>query len=341
MSDAARPTGWGQIIALAIGLSVLVGALVAMFAWPAVNTEPREVPLVVAPAAAVDQVRQQLDQAMPGGFDLDGVDDAAAARAAIEDREAYGAIIVSPGGPPQVLTASAASPVVAQALTQLAAGIAQADGGASAPPVEDVVPLPDTDPRGAGFTAGALPMVMGGMATGIAMAFVVRGARRQVVGALVAAAGAGAVVVTVTQSWLEALGGDWWRNAGAVALTIAAIAVTLVGLNALLGRPGVGLGALLMFVVGNPLSGLASAPEMLPSGWGAFGQLLPPGAGGSLLRSTAFFDGAGAGRPLLVLGAWLVGGILLAVVGAGVRGRRTANAALSDATTSQGVPAVP
>jgi hypothetical protein len=29
---------------------------------------------------------------------------------------------------------------------------------------------------------------------------------------------------------------------------------------------------------------------MLPTGWGTLGQMLPPGAGGSLLRSTAFFE---------------------------------------------------
>jgi hypothetical protein len=84
-----------------------------------------------------------------------------------------------------------------------------------------------------------------------------------------------------------------------------------------------------MMLLGNPLSGLTSAPEMLPSGWGALGQLLPPGAAGTALRSVAFFDGAGAGRPLLVLSCWFVGGLLLCGLGAlrgrsrrGVQGRR-------------------
>ena len=35
------------------------------------------------------------------------------------------------------------------------------------------------------------------------------------------------------------------------------------------------------------------------------------GAGGSLLRSTAFFDGAGGTVPLAVLAAWVVLGLLL------------------------------
>jgi hypothetical protein len=48
---------------------------------------------------------------------------------------------------------------------------------------------------------------------------------------------------------------------------------------ALAGRAGAALGALLMILVGNPLSGVSSAPELLPAPAGTIGQLLPPGAG--------------------------------------------------------------
>jgi hypothetical protein len=80
---------------------------------------------------------------------------------------------------------------------------------------------------------------------------------------------------------------------------------------ALGGRAGAAVGALLTVLVGNPLSGVSSAPELLPAPAGALGQLLPPGAGGSPLHSTAFFDGAGAGAPLTVLAAWVVLGLAL------------------------------
>ena len=56
-----------------------------------------------------------------------------------------------------------------------------------------------------------------------------------------------------------------------------------------------------MVFVGNPFSGVATSPDMLPAGAGALGQLLPPGAGGNLLRSTGFFDGAAAGEHVAVL----------------------------------------
>jgi hypothetical protein len=77
-----------------------------------------------------------------------------------------------------------------------------------------------------------------------------------------------------------------------------------MAMRALLDAGGVVLAALAVFLLGNPLSGLTSAPELLPQPWGAVGQFLPPGAGGTLLRSVAFFDGAGAAAAGWVLGAW-------------------------------------
>jgi hypothetical protein len=74
-------------------------------------------------------------------------------------------------------------------------------------------------------------------------------------------------------------------------------------LEELLGERGIALGALTMVFVGNPFSAVGSAPELLPQPVGGIGQLLPPGAGGNLLRSTGFFDGAGAGGHVAVLAA--------------------------------------
>lgn len=99
-------------------------------------------------------------------------------------------------------------------------------------------------------------------------------------------------------------------------LTVLAVGAAVAGLAAVAGRAGAALGALLMVLVGNPLSGVSSAPELLPAPAGAIGQLLPPGAGGTLLRSTAFFDGAGAAAPLAVLASWVLLGPVLSWVAA-------------------------
>ena len=68
---------------------------------------------------------------------------------------------------------------------------------------------------------------------------------------------------------------------------------------------------------------MTSAPEMLPTGWATLGQLLPPGATGTLLRSVAFFDGAGGTRALWILVGWVVLGLALAVLGSRRAGRHT------------------
>ncbi len=90
--------------------------------------------------------------------------------------------------------------------------------------------------------------------------------------------------------------------------------MTVLGIESILGRPGIGVAALLIVFLGNPLSGLTSAPEMLPTPWGAIGQLLPPGATGTLLRNVGFFDGAATLTPILVLLGWLALGTVLLIL---------------------------
>jgi hypothetical protein len=73
---------------------------------------------------------------------------------------------------------------------------------------------------------------------------------------------------------------------------------------------------------------------MLPQPWGEVGQWLPIGAGATLLRAVAYFDGHGAGTAVPVLAAYAIGGLILVLIGR--RGLRAADAA--DTPTTQGVP---
>ena len=133
----------------------------------------------------------------------------------------------------------------------------------------------------------------------------------------------GLVAAGIVQSWLDVVEGDWIVNAGVLALTVLAIGATITGLYAWLGGAGIGVAAAVMVFIGNPFSAAASAPELLPEPAGGIGQLLPPGAGANLLRSTGFFDGAAAGVPVAVLLAWALGGLALVALAA-MRGRRSA-----------------
>ncbi|MFB6776140.1 hypothetical protein ACFCX0_01605 [Streptomyces sp. NPDC056352] len=97
----------------------------------------------------------------------------------------------------------------------------------------------------------------------------------------------------------------------------------MAGFAALIGPPGVGLGALVMVLLGNPFSGITSAPELLPRPVDTIGQLPPSGAGGSLLRPVAFFDGSAAGGAALTLTVWVAPGLTAVLSG----GRHRAPAA--------------
>jgi hypothetical protein len=312
---------------------LVVPAIVALalwaFAWPAARTAPNDLPVGVAgPPAAAEPVAEQLRQ-RDGAFDVHTYADEASAREAVADREVYGAIVVSGGGAaPGLLTASAAGPVVAGLLEEMAAGMAP-DGERVA--VTDVVPTPEADPRGAVFNSSVLPLALAGIATGAVVTvtgMVALHRRLALAGIVGAAVMVGLAGTWIGHSWLEVLNGNWWAEAGVLALTVVACAATVAGFSAFLGSPGIGVGALVVMLMGNPWSGATSAPEMLPDPVGVIGQWLPLGAGATLLRSVAFFDGAAAGQPLLVLGLWTLLGVAAIAVGRGRRAaRRAADAA--------------
>ncbi|NEC69169.1 ABC transporter permease [Streptomyces sp. SID9727] len=300
-----------RLLVVVLLVPLVVTLALWAFAWPAARTAPRDLPVGIAGTApAADRLQQRFEE-RDGAFDVHRYDSEAAARAAIEDRTVYGAVVVTTEGP-ELLTASAGGTVVAQLLRE--AVTAGAPAGSEVP-VTDVVAAPATDPRGAVLGASILPLAIAGVAAGAAATLLrLRGARAGVA-LLGVAVVVGLLATAVTDSWLGALTGAWWSEAGTIALTVLAVGAPVAGLAALIGTPGIGLGALLMVLLGNPFSGVTSAPELLPRPVGLIGQLLPPGASGSMLRSVAFFDGAAAAVPALTLGVWAALGLVAVLVG--------------------------
>ena len=294
-------------------IPLVVALVLTLFAWPSARLEPRDVPVGVAGApAAATAIERQL-AARDGAFETHRYSDEAAAREAIEDREVYGAFVATPSGA-KVLTATAASPAVAQLLNHAAA---EAEA-----PVEDVV---SANPGSGALAASVLPLVLAGILTGLGGAALGTSARRRaglIVGGSILA---GLTATAIIHSWLDVIGGDWLVNAGALSLTVLSVAAIVAGLESLLGKAGAALAALTMVLIANPFSGVATGPEMLPTAAGWLGQLLPAGAGGNLVRSTGLFDGAGAGGHVAVLSMWAVTGLALLFVSA-ARSRRTAAA---------------
>lgn len=301
------PVVLGALIAIVV---VAVQALlVPLFVAPAANLAPRDLPIAVAgPPGGTAAIAARLQAERPGAFAVTTVADAAAADAAIKDRDVYGAIVVTPAGP-EVHVASAASPTVSALLSQAAAGLGPQV------PVRDVVPLDANDARGAGFAGGFLPLAITSLLAGVLVFLLVRQRAARVVALLSYGVLAGFAVAAIQQGWLGVLPGGYLLVAAALGLFALAVAAAMTGLAALLGRGGLGLGAAVMFLVGNALAGIAAAPELLPQPWGEFGQWLPIGAGASLVRAAAYFDGAGAAQAVVVLTAYAGTGLILTLVG--------------------------
>jgi hypothetical protein len=315
---------WRQLTIIAVLLPLMIVLAVLAFAWPAARIAPRDLPVgVVGTGTASQQVVAGLTRSDPGGFDVHMYADEGTARSAIEDRDVYGAFAVGSGGI-TVLEASAASPTVAQLLSTIGQRLAAEHGAASgrprpAVPVRDVdvVALSAHDPHGLVLPSALLPLTICGviMASLIGLLLQFRPAWRQIMALIVVSATAGLGAYLIAQGFLGALPHEAVATWAALSLIVLAIGATAAGLIALIGAAGLGLAILLMIFVGNPFSGATSAPELLPTPVGVIGQWLPPGAGASLLRSTAYFNGHGAADHLTVLLVWIVLGLTAVVAG--------------------------
>lgn len=308
------------LLALILGLSVVVGLMLLAFATPAVKSGAKDLPFAVSgPQQAVSQVQAQLEKRSPGTFDVTTFTTADEAADAIKEREVVGGIALGKDGA-TIQTASAAGAPYTNVLKGVGAGLEKQGQKVT---YTDVGPLPKNDPTGAAMTAAALPLIFGGMATSAAMFFTLRGSTgRRAVGILGVATLAGLAAAAILHFWLDVMDGSFWLLAAAVGMGIAAIAFTVIGLAKNLGPAGFGLGAVIMFFLSNPISGIATGPSWLPSPWGAIGQFLPVGAAGTALRSAAYFDGKGATHAWLVLACWALAGALLMALG---KARKTAH----------------
>jgi hypothetical protein len=297
-----------RVLAAAVGIALVIGLVLLAFGLPAVKAEPHQLPIgLVAPPPAAAQITGSLDQRAPDAFAVTQYRDEAALTEAIRDRQVYGGLVLG-AGRPLVLIATAGSTAVAQTLGTMAAGLSPDGAGTE---VRDVVPLPAEDPRGAGLAALVLPLVLGAIVPAAVFgAFHLR--RTALLAATAAYAVVGGVTFAAVQHWVfGTLNGNFWIESAVLAAIVAAGTLALVGLQWVAGRAGLVLGALLLALVGNPLSGAATAPEFLASPWREIGQAMPPGAGAQLVRSVSFFDGAGSTAQWWVLIAWVVAGLVL------------------------------
>ena len=303
-----------KLAGLILGLSTVLLLMLLAFVTPLLNSGAKDLPLAVGgPEAVTTQITQGLQAKLPDAFDVSTYSTAEEATQAVKDRDAIGAITAGPEGVTIVTASGAGSPYV-QLLKQMGAGMAESGQHVN---YVDVAPMTAKDPTGSAVTALALPMIFGGMASAVVFSRVFKNSRvKQLIGALGVAILGGLVASSILYFGFDALEANFWPTTGVIILGIAAISTTVLDLNSLLGFAGLGLGAVTMLFISNPLSGMATGMHWLPSPWGAIGQYLPLGAAGTALRSSAFFDGAGMTNSVIILFCWIIAGITLAAAGA-------------------------
>ncbi|MFJ7300209.1 hypothetical protein [Streptomyces sp. NPDC099088] len=321
MIRSSASLGTGRKLALVVlGLAALITAMLCAFALPSLHSGPHQVPVgVTGPAPATEALRKNLDGP---NWNVRLYETSAGIESAVKDGDLAGGLAITARGV-EVYTATAGGPSATSALTALGDRVAaQYETKAT---LHDLVPFTEDDPRGAGLTAALMPMIFGGIFPALILSSVFPGhggLRIRLAGALLFSVVAGTALAAVLQFGTHSVDGAFGLTALGGILGMAAMSTLLLGLQARLGVAGFAFGGALMMLLGNPLSGLATGPHWLPDGWATVGQLLPPGASGSLLRANGFFDGAGGGSAALVLMVWVVIGVGLAL-NADRRGGRT------------------
>ncbi|MDX3114799.1 DUF3533 domain-containing protein [Streptomyces scabiei] len=343
--DAVTLRAFGLVLGGLLVQLAFVVSYVGAFHSPT----PHRIPVaVVAPQQASAKIVAQLDALAGAPVDATAAPDAAAARQWVLTRKADAAFLFdATGAEDTLLVASAGGPSVSQTATQIAQKIETAQKRQIT--VTDIRPPNAGDGRGMTSFYLVLGWVIGGYltATIMGMAAGSRPANRQrtlirlTVLALYAAVSgvAGAAVVGPV---FDALDGHFWALSGIGALVVLASAATALALQTLLGLLGTGVVILLFVVLGNPSSGGVYPAPLLPSFWSAIGQLLPPGAGTTLVRNTVYFSGHAVTPALWVLGAYAVGGVVLAWAASWRNERRAAAPAAPSAqpeTPPQALPA--
>ncbi|MDX3434211.1 hypothetical protein PV664_35725 [Streptomyces sp. ME01-18a] len=303
----------GRKLGVAIlGLASFLTLMLSAFVLPSVNSGPHEIPVGISGPTEVARPLQQNLDGDEWNFSLYGSRDSLTS--AIRERRVMGGLMITADSV-EIYTASAGGTMAAGAVTALGNTVAASQHKQAA--AHDLVAYPKDDPRGAGLSAATLPMVLGGIVPAVLLCRIFPGYRSlrvRLAGVLLISLVAGAAITAVLQFGTGSLAGSYGLSTLGLTLGMAASSFTLIGLEGILGFVGLGLGGALMMLLGNPLTGLASGPHWLPEGWASLGQMLPPGATGSVLRATAFFDGTGASTPALVLAAWAVFGLLLAFI---------------------------
>jgi hypothetical protein len=98
---------------------------------------------------------------------------------------------------------------------------------------------------------------------------------------------------------------------GISVLAAMAFVVTVAALQAAFGLPGTAVAAAVLLIVGNPLNGVTVAVPLLPDGYREIAPAFPNNATVRAIKDQIYFGGQQSPKALLILFAWIVGGLLI------------------------------
>ncbi|WP_405711184.1 MULTISPECIES: DUF3533 domain-containing protein [unclassified Streptomyces] len=306
---------------LVIGVLGLQLLFIASYVGALHKPKPTDVPFgLVAPRQISAQLLTELKDLPGGPLDPRTVADAATAREQILDRKIDGALIVNPRGTTDtVLVASGGGTSLATTLTKIITEVDRTQQRTVR--AVDLAPASDQDFNGISSFYLVVGWCVGGylcasilaISAGAKPANRRRAVIRTGVMALYSIAGGigGAIIIGPI---LGALPGSFWALSGLGALTVFAVGMITLALQALTGIVGIGLAVLIVVIAGNPSAGGAYPLPLIPDFWRAIGPALPPGAGTWVARSIAYFKGNAVTGSLLVLSAWAVVGTAITLL---------------------------
>ena len=313
---------WAQAGMFGLLMALVASLFISAFLWPMTTATPKDIDLGIAgPAEATAGIEQVLATNGKDTFNVTNYENAEAATDAIKAREVSGAVVVSADGI-QVLTASAGNAQASQLLTQMASGIQtqMQQAGQTVPvAVEDVVPAGST---GAAANFTILPALIAGLTGSVVAFLLVQRPSRRIATLLVASVGAGLLGALLVGPAFNVLPGNYWMMALAIGTGAMAVGSFISGLGALLGAPGLGLGALTIVLFGNPWGGMMMPSEFLPTPWSTIGSFMPNGAIINLMKSIGFFPEASTGREWLILLVWIAVGLTMLAAGSYLHHRK-------------------
>jgi MFS family permease len=315
MPDTPRPhrqPSPRRLFAIAVAAAMVGFILTLSFGFADHAPAPHGVRLAVAaPARLVQGLAAGLAYAAPGGFSVVAAPSARAVIDRVLSQSAAGGLVAGATGPVTIVTAGAAGSSQQQAIT--AALTAAATALHRQARSLDVAPLPASDRAGLSVFVFELGLLLPSVIGSIGLFLLGRRFRVwwRVTAAFVFALLTACGSVLALDTIFGALTGASAALIGVGFLGAFTFVAFVTACQAVTGLPGTGLAALVFVVVGNAVSGGTVPFAFLPDGFRQVAPWLPNGAIVSAARDVVYLPHSDLGHPLLVLGTWLAGSLVV------------------------------